>query len=144
MKGYNWYNTLVPYSEVDYHGIQYGVCHDYSHISRYRNLRQISHEYNSLTDRWKALETPNAIQSNVEVNYYEVPPKYENRVDLIANELYGNARYGWIICYFNEITDGFTVAAGTRIQVPVSVDSLFNKGEVLQSVSATTLNLGEE
>lgn len=140
-----WYNTLFPpYSILEYNGIQYGVCRNFSHISRFRNLRQVSHEYLKTENRWKALETPNPITSRCEVDYYEVPPKYENRVDLIANELYGNAKYGWVICYFNEITDGFSLAAGTKIQVPKSIDSLFNTGEILQSVSATTLNLGEE
>ena len=31
-----------PYDTVDYDGISYGVCRDYSHISRYRDLRQIT------------------------------------------------------------------------------------------------------
>lgn len=139
-----WYNTLVPYKVVDYNGIQYGVCPSYTSISRYRNLRQINHEYESTTDRWKGIETPNPIKSNVTLTYYRVPPKYENRPDLIANDIYGSPSYAWVICYFNDIEDGVSIPTDTKISVPESIDDLFNKGEVLQSVSPTTLNLGEE
>lgn len=144
-------NTLTPYKTVDNHGgIQYGVCREFDHISRYRGLRQVVHnpnqesEYDPDNERYIALETPNAFTTNLKIRYYDVPAIYENRLDIIADKFLGDATYSWIIAYFNGITDGFTVREGTRLMIPNSVTDLFNKGEILQSISPTQLNLGSE
>ena len=139
-----WYNTLIPYRVVPYEGIEYNVCYDYSHISRYKGLRQVAHCPNSSTDRYLALENPNPFSSDVDVTYYEVPSYRENRLDLIANEFLGSATYSWVIAYFNNIEDGFTVRAGQQLKIPKSFTSLFNDGEILASIVATKLNLGTE
>lgn len=39
------YNTLIPYEEIPYYGIVYGVCRDFTHLSRYNCLRQVTHTY---------------------------------------------------------------------------------------------------
>lgn len=139
-----WYNTLVPYKVLDYTGIEYNVCYDYDHISRYKGLRQVAHNPDSNTERFLALENPNPFYSNVEVTYYDVPTYRENRLDLIANEFLGSASYGWVIAYFNGIEDGFTVRAGQRIKIPKTFTSLFNNREILASIPANKLNLGTE
>lgn len=139
-----WYNTLHPYDELEYKGIQYGVCRDFDHISRYRRLRQVIHSPSDTTDRFVALETPNPFETECEVIYYEVPVTEEDRLDLIAYKFLGTAQYGWVIAYFNSIEDGYTVHAGQKIMIPKSFTSLYNKGEVLASVSPLTLNLGTE
>lgn len=144
-KSIKWYNTLIPYRTIPYYGIQYSVCRDYNHISRYRGLRQIIHNPNNTDDRFVALETPNPfVTHNQNVKYYEVHPTEENRLDLIANKFYGNPNYGWIISYFNGIPDGYTVHSGQKLMIPNAVTDLFSKGEILQSVSPTALNLGTE
>lgn len=137
------YNTLTPYKVLPYDGIQYGVCREFDHISRYRCLRQVVHNYNE-TDRFVALETPNPFTSNVDVFYYDVPSYEENRLDLIAYKHLGSATYAWVIAYFNHIEDGFTVKQGQRLIIPKSFTSLFNSGEILASVNPSTLNLGSE
>lgn len=139
-----WYNTLTPYKTLDYEGIEYNVCKDYDHISRYKGLRQVAHNPNSMSERYLTLEIPNPFQSNVEVHYYEVPVSRENRLDLIANEFLGSPTYSWVISYFNNIEDGFTVRPGQRIMIPKSFTSLFNNNEVLASIPATKLQLGSE
>ena len=136
-------NTLTPYKELERSVIQYGVCKDYKNISRYRGLRQIIHDPSS-SERFTTLESPNPFTTNVEVKYYEVPQMYENRLDLISNMLYGSPSYSWILSYFNRIEDGFTVRSGQKLVYPKSVTSLFNSGELLQSIPATKLNIGEE
>ena len=136
-------NTLTPYNSIDYKGIQYQVCRDFDHISRYKGLRQVAHNPED-TDRFIALETPNAINHNVELKYYDVMQVEENRLDVIANKLLGSAQYAWVIAYFNNIDDGFSVSAGQRIVVPKSISSLFKTGELLASIPASTLNLGSE
>lgn len=136
-------DTNTPYRIVERDPIQYTYCADYSHISRYRGLRQVIHQGQS-PDRFMALETTNAFFSNAKVKYYKVPYQLENRLDLIAYQQLGSANYAWVIAYFNNIQDGFTVFEGTQLAIPTAITDLFEKNELLASISATKLNLGSE
>ena len=138
-----YYNTLTPYHVIPYDGIVYGHCRDFKHISRYRCLRQITHNENN-EDRFVALETVNPFTTNCEVTYYEVPAYEENRIDVIAYKTLGSAQYAWVIAYFNQLEDGFSVREGMVLAIPKSISALFNNGEMLASVSALQLNLGRE
>ena len=135
--------TWDLYRQVKRDPIQYTYCADFDHISRYRGLRQVIHQGLS-NDRFMALETVNAIPDNVNIRYYIVPSKFENRLDLIAEDQLGSATYAWVIAYFNKIPDGFTAIEGTKLAIPVSVSSLFEQGQILESVTAVRLNLGSE
>lgn len=139
------YDTLIPYHVIDYNGIQYGTCRDFSHISRYRCLRRVNHETNT-KDQFMTLESPNTIHSDVPVKYYFVRASEENRLDLIAEKYLGSATYAWVIAYLNEIHDGFTVSEGQRLKIPESgsVTALFETGEMLAAVNPLLLNLGAE
>lgn len=139
-----FYDTLRPYDILNYRGIQYGVCRDFNHISRYRRLRQVVHNPATTVDRFVTLETPNAFETHSDVLFYEVPATEENRLDLIAFKFLGAAEYAWTIAYFNGIEDGFTVHEGQKIMIPRTLTQLYNKGECLASVSPLTLNLGTE
>ena len=139
-----YFDTLRPYDILEHKGIQYGVCRDFSHISRYRRLRQVVNNPQELLDRFITLETPNPFQTDSEVTYYDVPQSEENRLDVIAYKTLGSALYAWAIAYFNHIEDGFTVHAGQKLVIPKAITQLFEKGECLASVSPTTLNLGSE
>lgn len=137
-------DTYTLYTEVERDPIQYSYCPDYKHISRYRSLRQVIHNGLS-SDRFVALETPNPVAiPTSNIKYYSVPANRENRLDLIAFEELGSAQYKWIIAYINKIQDGFTVLQGTQLIIPISLSSLFEKGGILESVTATKLNLGSE
>ena len=138
-----WYNTLIPYKVVDYNGIQYGVCRDFNHISRYRGLRQVVHEPDE-PGRFVALETPNPFKTNTDCVYYKVPSHLENRLDVIAYNYLGNANYAWMIAYVNQIEDGYTVHEGQTLMIPKSITAFFNRGEILAPISPTMLNLGTE
>lgn len=139
-------DTLTPYLDMKkyYQGIQYGVCRDFSHVSRYRGLRQVVHSPQDTSERFVALETANMFTTNTEVQYYDVPLQEENRLDLIAQKFLGSASYSWVIAYFNHIEDGYSVWEGQRLAIPKSISSLFTSGEVLAPVPPTMLNLGEE
>ena len=137
------YNTLKPYKIVEHHPIRYTTCRDFGHISRYRGLRQIIHNSEE-SDRFISLETPNAFKTNMKFRYYTVPNQYANRVDLIAKKFYGSASYGWVVCYFNGIEDGYTVQAGQKIAILSSITDLFSNGEILAPIPAMQLNLGSE
>lgn len=138
-----YYDTLQPYGVVKHLGIEYQVCRDFKHISRYKGLRQITH-YTENNGRFIALETTNPLVSNARFRYYDVSATEENRLDLIAYKFYGSAQYSWIISYFNGIEDGFTVCEGQRLKILDNFTDLFNKGELLAPISALQLNLGEE
>ena len=138
-------NTLEPYKVLDTEGgIQYGVCRDFSHVSRYRGLRQVTHCPDVREDRFVAFETPNPFTTHTYVKYYDVPEFEENRLDLIAYKFLGDATYAWVLAYFNHIEDGFTVKEGQRLMIPNSITDLFNKGEMLAPINPTKLNLGGE
>lgn len=138
------YDINHPYQEIPYEGIQYTNCRDYGHISRYKGLRQVVHNPDNTDERYMALETVSPFITNSDVDYYEVPSRYENRLDIIAYEKLGSASYAWVIAYFNNIEDGFSVHEGQLIKIPKNISSLFNSGEILQTVPALGLNLGSE
>lgn len=139
-----FYDTLRPYDILEHKGIQYGVCRDYSHISRYRRLRQVTNNPSDMDERFIDLETPNPFETHSDVTYYEVPQHEENRLDIIAFKTLGSAQYAWAIAYFNNIEDGYTAHAGQKLAIPRNITQLFEKGECLASVSPNTLNLGAE
>lgn len=138
-----YYDTVKPYKKIQHTGISYSVCRDYNHICRYKGLRQIVHNPDDI-DRFVTLETPNSLISHAKFNYYDVPAIEENRLDLIAYKFFGSPQYSWIISYFNDIPDGFSVAEGQRIKILANFTELFNKGELLASIPALQLNLGSE
>lgn len=139
-----FYNTTIPYRTIPHIGIVYGPCTDFDHISRYKGLREVTHNPQIVDTRFVAPETPNPFQSKLHVSYYTVPVTEENRLDLIADKFLGSATYAWVIAYFNGIEDGFTVHEGQRIIVPDGISDLFNKGEILAAISAFQLQLGYE
>ena len=131
------------YKEVERDPIQYTYCRDFKHISRYRALRQVIHQGLS-DDRYIALETTNPFNTSVAMNDYTVPADLENRLDVIAQRQLGSADYAWVIAYINRIPDGFTALEGTVLKIPTSLTDLFNNGEILAPINATSLNLGSE
>lgn len=136
-------NTLSPYYEIEHKGIQYTTCRDYSHISRYAGLRQVVHNPQD-EERFIALETANGFSTRSDVVYHDVKAHEENRLDLIAYNYLGSAKYAWVIALFNNIEDGFTIREGQRLTVPKSMSSLFSKNEILAPVPALLLNLSIE
>lgn len=139
-----YYDTLIPYKIISYEGIDYTVCRDFDHISRYKGLRQIVHNPANTAERFITLETVNALTSNAGYRYYTVPVSEENRLDLIAYKFYGSPNYSWVISYMNNIEDGFTVYEGQKIKILNSFTDLFAKGEILASIPPMSLNLGSE
>ena len=141
----NKYNFM---SQTLYNGhiresIQYTTCRDFPYISRYRNLRQVIHNPDSY-DRFITLELCNDISVDIPVKSYVVPDTEENRLDMIAYKKLGSAQYAWLLAYVNNIYDGYTVAAGQVISVPLNITDLFLKDKLLAPVSAAELTLGSE
>jgi len=139
-----FYNTLIPFKTIEHLGIQYTVARDFPHVSRYKGLRQVIHAPRDMVRRKMTLETMNPLVTRARFQFYDVPLVEENRLDLIAHKFFGNAQYAWLISYFNNIEDGFTVTQGQRIRIIENYTTLFNKGELLAPVPANIMNLGEE
>ena len=139
-------DLTTPYKVLNHEGIAYGVCREFDHISRYRNLRQVVHAVQNpdIRERCTTLETVNPFVTHTEVKYHEVTVPEENRLDLIAQKELGSATYSWVIAYFNKIEDGYTVREGQKLIIPTSVTALLSKGEILAPITALKLNLGEE
>lgn len=138
-------DTITPYKEVEYNGVQYTTCRDFDHISRYRGLRQVVHDPEDKVDRFMSLETPNPFTANhIEIVWHEVKYTEENRLDLIAKHYLGSAHYSWVIAYFNGIEDGFTCKEGQKLKIPKSISALMADGELLQNVPPLQLNLSFE
>lgn len=137
-------DLTLPYDVIQHEGIAYSVCKEFDYISRYRNLRQVVHTPNS-PNRYVTFETPNPIvTNNLPIIYHVVDASEANRLDIIANRYLGSASYSWVIAYFNQIEDGYSVFEGQTIIIPKSITDLFAEGEILASVTALKLNLGEE
>lgn len=140
----NWYDTLLPYKILPEEPIQYGVCKDFEHISRYRNLRQVVHGAKD-NKGFVSLETSNPFHTNLsDVVIHEVSNDEENRLDIISQNYLGSAHYSWIIAYMNDIEDGYSIREGMKLKIPKSITALMQNGELLQNISAMQLNLGVE
>lgn len=46
--------------------------------------------------------------------------KYERRIDLIANEIYGNEKYSWILMYLNRVTVNELVRGKVLEYIPMT------------------------
>lgn len=137
--------TTIPYKIIPHEGIDYSVCRNFDHISRYRGLRQVVHNPNVTEERFISLETSNPFKTkNIDIIWHEVTSDEVNRLDLIANKYLGSPQYSWVISYFNSIDDGFTCRLGQKLKIPKTVTDLMKTGEILESVSALTLNLSSE
>lgn len=139
-----FYDTLIPYKTLPNEPIQYGVCKDFDHVSRYRSLRQVVHNTQP-ADRFVSLETPNPFSTRLSnMKVHEVSYSETNRLDIIADKYLGNASYAWIIAYINEIEDGYSVYEGQKLKIPHNITELMQSGELLQSIPVMQLNLGVE
>lgn len=139
-----FYDTLIPYKTLPNKPIQYGVCKDFDHISRYRGLRQVLHNVQPV-DRFVSLETPNPFETKLDnMRTHEVSYSEQNRLDIIADKYLGSASYAWIIAYINAIEDGYSVYEGQKLKIPHNITELMQSGELLQSIPVMQLNLGVE
>jgi len=102
---------------------------NYSNVSRYKNVRTIRDDETSKIhhESWKVQGIP---LSNDDDSYFTVTLETENRLDLIAYNYYGSARYWWIVALANNIIDPFDVPVGKRLRIPPML-TLYKVGGVL-------------
>jgi hypothetical protein len=145
-------NLIKPYKIINRELCRYTTCKEFTGINRYQKLRQVIHNDDNYSNRYITLETQNPFYTNILTDKsiprkyieYEVTETYENRLDLIAQEVLGSPSYAWIIVQCNKIEDAFTVRRGQMLKIPTNVFDLLNTNEFLEPVPVTKLNLGEE
>ena len=95
-------------------------------VSRYDKFSQVRKNPND----YYRLETFPAIQDE---DLYSVPHnivmwKETDRMDAMAEELLGDARYWWVICLMNNLVNPFsyTLIPGTLLKIPYDAASVIN------------------
>lgn len=108
--------------------LEYGKPRMYDNASRYQTLRTIT------DPETKKIYHENWIQKFIDESaddqFFTVTKAEEGRLDIIAAQFYGTARFWWIIALANYIIDPFDCKVGTVLRVPPII-SLYNKGGVL-------------
>lgn len=82
--------------------------------SRYQNLKVISDGSNSY------LETQNQkyIKDGDLDSYHIVTEREVNRLDIIANDYYGDPSFYWVIALANNMIDPFTISRDQVLRIP--------------------------
>lgn len=100
----------------------------YTNSCRYKNLRRIQDEDTKKVfhESWNQ----NTVGFSDSDAYFTVTSAEENRLDIIANNYYGTAKYWWVIALANYIIDPFDIPIGTQLRIPPLI-SLYEVGGVL-------------
>lgn len=113
---------------IDYHfDAEYSEEKRYrgTQLSRYNTYRTIENEiYQPLE-----LKLINGITraSKYLGSYREVTLREQNRLDVIAEDEYGDQRLFWVIALANDILDPFNVKKGTILKIP-QISVLHSRG----------------
>lgn len=83
--------------------------------SRYRKLARLVDD-----EEQQYIEVPDDIQfpERPDDTYHVVTQKDSNRLDLVANQYYGNPLLYWIIAIASGIDDPMNVPPGTTLRIP--------------------------
>ena len=95
-------------------------------MNRYESTNQITGS-NSFTRRYETTTYPQF--SRKETDIYIITRKME-RLDILANKYYDDARYWWVIARANNLGKGtLTIAAGQQIRIPQNITDIFGELE---------------
>lgn len=98
-------------------------------LNRYKNYDLVT----TPVDPRPFLISPNEYTTFVSsegASLYRVEKRFENRLDLIAYEFFGNATLTWILIHANNITNPLSIPEGTQLIIP-SLKVLYNAGGIL-------------
>lgn len=87
---------------------------DYNVTSRYQILRVINNDGSRYLETYNQMSVPERDDDL----YHVVQVNEEGRLDIIAQNQYGDSTYWWAIALANEFVDPFSVNAGTLVRIP--------------------------
>lgn len=64
-------------------------------------------------------------------SYFEVVPKYKDRLDLVANKFYNNSKLWWILAFANNLDNACELPIGKILRIP-NIGSLYGQGGLLE------------
>ena len=111
-----------------YKPLDYYMPRVYPTLSRYSTTERLFD--NKIGVYYQSTFDKTTIPVSENDTYVTVDRQSENRLDVIANRVYGYAPYWWIIAIANDIIDPFDVPYGTVLRCPPLV-SLYSEGSVL-------------
>lgn len=119
----------ITRSRKIYIPLEYYQPRSYINLSRYADTNRLYDDLNGVYYH----ETPNVttIPTSETDQYITVNMELENRLDIVANMVYGYSVYWWVIAYANDIIDPFDVPIGTVLRCPPLM-SIYGKGSVLK------------
>ena len=118
---------LADEKEV-YESVKYLPQISYKNACRYQNLRTIedSDTHKIVHESYNQKVIPRMSSDSV----FVVTSDEENRLDMVANKVYGVARFWWVIALANYMLDPFDLPIGTQLRIP-TIMSLYQNGGVL-------------
>lgn len=103
---------------------------------------------NRYEDLTKIIREESGIRRFSTTYYYKIPLKTSDfyiyaragdRLDLLANDYYGDARYWWILANENDIGKGTIVPPiGTRLRIPYPLDLIELENLANESINGTS------
>ena len=109
-------------------GVDYLPPIIYANECRYKNLRTIQDNIDKKVHH--ELWVDKNIINTSDDEYFIVTNVEKDRLDIVAAETYGTARFWWVIALANNIKDPFDVPVGTSLRIPPK-QSLYISGGVL-------------
>ena len=127
----DWYQNIgstIAFRRKIYAEPEYYTPRKYDNLSRYDATERLLDSKNGVYyhKTFKEVEIPLSSGDT----FVTVDVKSENRLDVIANEVYGYAPYWWIIAFANNIIDPFNVPIGTVLRCPPLM-SIYGERSVL-------------
>lgn len=120
--------TYLEYLREYYPQMEYQPAIQYKNSSRYKNLRTLKDDVTGRIHHESSIQR--VVQKSTDDEYVTITNETEGRLDMLALEYYGSARYWWILALANYIIDPFDVPVGTLIRIPPII-SLYQSGGVL-------------
>lgn len=85
-------------------------------LSRYKHLEKLSVYNKGIINSTPAKRDMGITPK--QTTTFVVTAAEENRIDVVATKVYGNASLYWAICYMNGISDPLSLAIGTVLTIP--------------------------
>jgi len=126
---YDNIGSIIAFRRKIYPELEYYTPRKYDSLSRYDSTERLLDNLNGVY--YHKTYEPVEIPLSDGDTFVTVDVQTENRLDIIANNIYGYAPYWWIIAFANNVIDPFNVPLGTVLRCPPLM-SIYGKGSVIK------------